>query len=136
MSQIRKYVQLKRGKPVDPRFDSVKAAVAYYAELNLQLVTLTSDCAEFVARAIETQAESRNGKSFHEMYTANMQWAAKTKARPDSARRGGEARQRKRETHCGYPGCTELREEFSHHVLCKKHRQQKDREAKRKAGKS
>lgn len=138
MSDFRIYLELRNRKPVE-RFDTLKQAVAYYEELNLRLVTLTDDCAEFVARAVETRAETRDGRTFHEMHVANMQWdttaRAKAKARSDAGKRGGAAKRGQRATHCGYPGCTELREEFSHHVLCKKHRQQKDREAKRKAGK-
>lgn len=129
MNEIRKYLALRDGVPVDERFKTLKAAVAYYEALNLRLVTLTPDCAEFHARKVETQAETRDGRTFHEVFTAHVSRVVKT-ALVEKAKKGAAARKRNRATHCKQPGCTAPREAGSHQVLCEYHR--KERDAKRR----
>lgn len=46
----------------DGRFATIEAATEHYAQYNMRLVSQTSDCAEFGAVVVETQAVSRYGR--------------------------------------------------------------------------
>lgn len=85
------------------RFLTLEDAIAFYAQFNMRLTSHQDGCAEFAANVVVTQAESWDGRSFHEVYTANMK--RDTKARTDAAKRGGEAKKRHyRQENCAVCG--------------------------------